>query len=276
MKEKAYNVTIKGITKYLAEGKRYDGREPFDYRDIVVETNISQHAEGSVRVKVGKTEVLAGIKMSLQEPYPDHSDEGTMMTGMEMLPLSNPAFDYGPPTVQAIETSRVIDRGIRESGFIDFNGLCIKEGELVWNLFIDLAAINDDGNLLDVGALAALIALRVAKMPKFDEETKKIIHGEFTENGLPLDLEKMPITISTHKIGEKLLIDPCKDEELSTVERLTTEISSPKGSKEPMVNAMQKAGDEGMTIDEIDGAIMESGKIFKKLNDVIETAVKNA
>ena len=35
-------------------------------------------------------------------------------------------FDIGRPGIEAIELARVIDRGIRESGFIDFKKLCIK------------------------------------------------------------------------------------------------------------------------------------------------------
>ena len=47
----------------------------FDYRDISIETGISNNAEGSSRVRIGKTEVIVGVKMATQEPYPD-KDEG--------------------------------------------------------------------------------------------------------------------------------------------------------------------------------------------------------
>jgi exosome complex component RRP42 len=275
MKSQGYNVVKKAIAKYLAEGKRYDGRTAFELRDIEVKTDVSVNAESSVSVKIGETEVVAGIKMGLQEPYPDHENEGTMMTGIELLPMGSPKFDYGPPTIQAIETSRVIDRGIRESGFVDFKGLCIKPGEKVWNVFIDMAVINHDGNLLDAGALAAVIALRLAKMPNYDEKTQTIAKG-WSDKPLPLVEDKMPITVTMHKVGEKALVDPTLDEESASEGRLTIEISQPKGAKEPMISAMQKGGEATLGIDEADGLIQEAGKLFKQLSDRVNEEVKKA
>ena len=52
--------------------------------------------------------------------------------------------------MDSIEIARVVDRGIRESGFIDWKKLCIKEGERVWSVSIDIYCINDDGNVLEV------------------------------------------------------------------------------------------------------------------------------
>jgi len=266
-----YNITKKTIEKYLDEGKRLDGRKPFDHRDVEVTFNISKHAEGSVGVKIGKTEVFAGIKMATQEPYPDHENEGTMMTTMELLPLSSPDFDYGPPRINAIEMARIIDRGIRESGFIDFHKLCIKEGEKVWNIFIDLVSINDDGNLIDAGALAAILALKVAKMPVYDEETEMVKHGEFTNNSLPLT-DKMPITITFNKIGDQVIIDPTKQEEEVAEGRLTVEISKP--DKEEIINAMQKGGEATLSVEEVDKMLDEAKKIFKNINELVDKELK--
>ena len=55
-----------------------------------------------------------------------------MMTSTELAPLADQSFDPGPPREQSIELSRVVDRGIRESRMIDFEALCIEEGEKVW------------------------------------------------------------------------------------------------------------------------------------------------
>ena len=123
------NLTKKRIKDYLESGKRFDSRKPLEYRDIDIEIGISKNAEGSARVRIGKTEVVAGVKMDVGTPYPDHEEEGTMMTTLELLPLSSDEFEYGPPSINAIEMARIIDRGIRESGAIDFKKLCIKKEE---------------------------------------------------------------------------------------------------------------------------------------------------
>src|SRR4030042_640384 len=125
------NLTKKRIKEHMDAGKRFDGRDLLDHRELEIETGISINAEGSARVRLGNTEVVAGIKMGVSEPYTDHEGEGTMITTMELLPLSSEEFDYGPPKINAIEIARIVDRGIRESGMIDFKKLCIKKKEKV-------------------------------------------------------------------------------------------------------------------------------------------------
>jgi len=192
------NINKKKIASLLEQDKRLDDRKPFDYRDLVIETNISNNAEGSARVKIGKTEVIVGVKLGVQEPYTDHEDEGTMMTTMEYSPASGSRYESGPPKINAIETARVVDRGIRESGLIDWKKLCIKEGEKVWSIFIDIFSVNDDGNILDASAIGALVALKTARFPVYDEETEAVKYGEFTDTPLPLTIN-IPFCMTFYK-----------------------------------------------------------------------------
>ena len=268
-----YKITRRNVLEAVNAGKRIDGRGLLDYRPIEIKFGVSNRAEGSVSVKIGKTEVLCGIKMGVQEPYTDHENEGTMTTSMELLPLSSPKFEYGQPSIEAVETSRIIDRGIRESGFIEFDKLCIKDGEKVWSIFIDMATINDDGNLIDAGGLAAILALMTARFPEYDEKTEKIKFGEFTDKKLPLNVNKMPLTTTFFKLGDKIFVDPTREEEDVTEGRLTIEVSKP--DKDEMINAMQKGGEAVFSIEEIESMVEESTKIFKKLNSLVSEELKN-
>ncbi len=254
------NLNKKEIEEYLKKGKRLDGRKPFEFREIVIEGGVSKNAEGSARVKVGETEVIAGVKMEVAEPYPDHQDEGTLMTAIELLPLASSRFEYGPPRIEAIETARVIDRGIRESGFLEFKKLCIKEGEKVFNIFVDLVVINDDGNLLDAGNIAAVAALKLAKMPVYDEEKGRIKYGEFTKKELPLS-DKIPLSTTFYKVGEKILVDPTREEQEPSDGRITFTVT---GGKEPVINAMQKGEEQTFSAEEIEEMVKELEKIFKE------------
>ena len=267
-----YKITKKNVVKAVVVGKRFDGRGLFDQREIEIKFGVSNKAEGSVSVRIGKTEVVCGIKMGVAEPYTDHEGEGTMMTSLELLPLSSPNFEYGQPTIESVETARIIDRGIRESGFIDFKKLCIKEGEKVWSVFIDIATINDDGNLIDAGSLAALLALLTARKPVYNEKTGKISYGDFTDDKLPLNVDKMPVTMTFFKIDDSLLVDPTRDEEDACEGRLTIEISKP--GKEEIINAMQKGGEAVLSIEDVEKMMNEATKIFKKLNSLIESEVE--
>ena len=240
------NLQREKIVGYLKEGKRLDGRGAGDYRDIVVEDGISKNSASSVRVKFGKTEVYAGVHLAVAVPYPDSPDSGTLMTSAELHPMASNEFEIGRPGIKAIELSRVVDRGIRESGFIDFKKLCIKEGEKVWQVFVDIIAINDDGNMLDVAGLAALIALGNAKMPVYDAEAGVAGKG-FTKDSMPLDKDALSFNMTFHKIGGVIVADVGKEEEVVSDFRLSIAVGDNKG--EPRITAMQK-GKAGAISDE--------------------------
>jgi exosome complex component RRP42 len=231
------NLQREKIESYLAEGKRLDGRTAVDYRDIVVEDGVSKNSASAVKVKIGKTEVIAGVHVALATPYPDSPDQGTFMTSAELHPMASQQYDIGRPGIESIELARVIDRGIRESGFIDFKKLCIKEGEKVWQVFVDIVAVNDDGNMLDVAGLAALIALGRARMPIYNEKEDKI-DGYSEKEGLPLDKDVLSFSMTIHKVGDAIVADVSKEEEQVSKFRLTIAMGDNKGKAR--ITAMQK------------------------------------
>lgn len=255
------------IKQGLAKGMRFDGRKADEFRDIQVELDVSKKAEGSCRVKIGKTEVIAGVKMDVGAPYADSPDKGNMMVTAELLPLSSPRFENGPPQFDAIELGRVIDRGIRESKFIDFEKLCIKEGEKVWTLYIDIYSINDDGNLLDAAGIAAVVALKNAKMAKYDEKEEKVLFGEFSDTQVPLT-DVVPIAITVHKIGEHLVVDPTREEEDVSETRVT--IGSSKGA----ISSMQKGNSHTLAQEEFEKTLDLNEKVWNDVFKKIEKFVK--
>ena len=97
------DITGDRVREYLESGKRFDGRAANEFRDIEIQTGVSKNAEGSARVKIGKTEVIVGVKMGTGTPYPDSPNQGNLMTTTELLPLSSPRFEYGPPRIESIE-----------------------------------------------------------------------------------------------------------------------------------------------------------------------------
>ncbi|MEE9525007.1 MAG: exosome complex protein Rrp42 [Candidatus Woesearchaeota archaeon] len=234
----------KHITNLLDKGIRMDGRGLLDYRQgVTVEYDVSNSAEGSARVVIGETEVLVGVKMSIEQPYPDTPNEGGLMVNAELLPLSSPDFESGPPSIQAIELSRVIDRGIRESKAIDNRKLCVIAGEKVWTVMIDVCPINDAGNLFDASALGALAALRNTKLPKL-AEGEIVDYSEKTDEKLPLS--KQPVSVTVCKIGKHLIIDPSIEEGKVIDARLTV-ATDEKGQ----LCALQKGGDTPLSVEEI-------------------------
>lgn len=265
------NLQKERINEYMKEGKRFDGRKPEDYRDLNVEMNLSKNAESSCSVKLGETEVFVGVKLGLTEPYPDSPDEGGFMTSAELSPLASEEFELGPPRINAIELGRVIDRGIRESGLLDMKKLCIKEGEKAWQVFVDIVAINDDGNLLDAAALGAIIALGNARLPVYNEEEGTIEH-ELSEEKLPLNYDALAFNMTFHKIGDKIVCDVTREEEETSDFRISIAVAD-DGNGEARITAMQK-GKEGVINDEDMDKILELAEskfkeMFPKVKELV-------
>ncbi|MCL2863223.1 MAG: exosome complex protein Rrp42 [Methanimicrococcus sp.] len=216
------------IHNLIVEGKRADGRGFLEMRDITVLTNVISKAEGSAYVKYGETKVLVGIKLQKGTPFPDSPKEGIIMTGMELNPLASPDFEAGPPREEAIEMSRIVDRGIRESKSIDLGKLCIREGELVWMVFVDISVINDAGNLVDASCLGSIAALMTTVIPKDDA------------NGfpsIPMPMRNTPVGVTVVSIDNTLILDPSMDEESLCDTKLTVITD-----KEGALSGMQKSG----------------------------------
>ena len=266
------NIQKKRIIEFLKDGKRFDGRGLEEHREIEVKLGISEKAEGSCSVKFGKTEVYAGVKLGLAEPYPDSQDSGTFMTTAEFSPIASKDFETGPPRINSIELARIIDRGIRESGFIDFKKLCIKEGEKVWQVFLDIYTVNDDGNLMDVAGLAALIALANAKMPVYDEENGKIdYHQPWTKNPLPLEKDALAFNMTLHKIGDFIVVDPTIEEQKISDYRISIAIGPNNG--EARITAMQKGEAVAMSEEDMENILKLVESKFKSMFPKIEKLV---
>jgi len=254
------------ILKNLESGTRFDGRKLLEYRKIEIKFDVSVNAEGAARVILGDTEVLAGVKVEMGTPYPDIPEEGVLMVGAELLPMSNPDFESGPPSIHAIELARVVDRGIRESKCVDFKKLCITPNEKVWTVCLDLVPVNDDGDLLDAFGLAGLAALKTMKFPKVDGD--KIDYHEKTSAGI--ELRNLPIPVTVCKIDKYFIVDPSNEEEPAIEARLTV-TSLEDGS----LCALQKGGDKPLTSEDISTMVDIAIEKGKELRRVFESATKH-
>lgn len=215
------------MNELLAKGKRLDGRGFLDTRELKVFTNVIEKAEGSARVVLGNTEVIAGVKVNLGTPFPDTPDKGLLVVSAEVLPLASPYAEPGPPDESTIELARVTDRGIRESGMIDVGKLVLQEGKWVYAVFVDVSILNVDGNLFDAVSAATVAALLTAKIPKYEVKEGEV--PKRTEEKIPLPIQTVPIAVTMAKMGEHLLIDPTSEEEAVMDARITL-VSDDRGN----------------------------------------------
>lgn len=241
------------INKLLKDGRRVDGRGFDEYRPISVETGVISTAEGSARVRLGRTDIIAGVKVAPDEPYPDHPNMGVMKTVFEMGHIASPDFTGNPMDENAIEISRVTDRGIRESLCVDLDKLCIKPGERVWGVNIDIMILDYDGNLFDAAALASAAAVLGSKVP-----ASRFGLGE----DFPMPTGHVPAACTSAKVGGVILMDPGREEEAIAEARMTV-VTDEKGD----VRAIQKGGKGGFTPDEVKNIIKRSQDMGGKIRE---------
>ncbi len=235
------------VRKLIEDKMRIDGRSFDQFREIQIETGIIMNSEGSARVRIGNTMVVAGVKAEVREPFPDTPNEGFLIIDAEFVPLASPDFEPGPPAPESVELARVVDRGIRESHSIDTEALCIKPGELVWGIHIDLHILDHDGNLIDAASLAAISALLTANLPEYDIEKKQIQYGKVSGK---LKMKDTPIEVTIGKIGSTLLIDTTAEEETALDARVTIATN-----EEGRLCAIQKGGNGYFTTTELEAAV---------------------
>ncbi|MCL5783651.1 MAG: exosome complex protein Rrp42 [Candidatus Thermoplasmatota archaeon] len=240
------------ILNKLKEGKRGDGRLTTEFREISIQQNYVPRAAGSAVVKLGKTKVIAGVKIESGEPFPDTPNLGVLTTNVELLPMAFPTFEAGPPNENSIEIARVVDRGIRESKMIDLENLVIEAGKKVWIVFVDINILDYDGNLIDACTLAVLSALKSAIVPGSKEGGKDFM----------LPIRNLPVSVTMVKIGDNILCDPDLEEEQLSSARITVSTT-----EDGHLRAMQK-GDSGFfTIEDVRKAIKMSSDMGKQIRE---------
>lgn len=255
----------KRIMDSLESGKRTDGRALDEPRKISIESGVIPKANGSARVILGKTEVVTGVKINPDRPFPDTGDRGTLICTAEIPPLAHPDAEGGPPSEAVIELARVVDRGIRESHMIDMSQLVIKENVNVIGVFADNAVLDDCGNLFDACSYASVAAILSAKIPTWelvDDVPKKV---EGSEHDLPITT--IPVSVTMGRIGKHIIVDPDATEWMCLDARLTITTNS-----DGNICALQKGGREGFTYEQLSSCGDTAIAVGAKIRATLESA----
>ena len=253
------------ILDLLQEGKRIDGRALDEPRPLVIDTGVIPHANGSARVRLGDTEIVAGIKVQPDRPFPDMGDKGIFMCTAEILPLAHPSAETGPPQPDVIELARVVDRGIRESGMIDLSQFVLEKDKSVIGLFADSVVTDHDGNLFDACSYAAVAAILTSKIPKWEMKDDIPVLIENQESDAPITT--IPISVTMGRIGDFIIVDPNLDEWECIDARITITTNS-----DGNIVALQKGGDDGFSFDQLVKCSEISIAVGKEIREIIKQA----
>ncbi len=265
------NVTIidqlkkKKILSLLKDGQRVDGRALEESRALVIDTGVIPKAEGSARVRLGDTEIVTGVKIQPDKPFPDLGDRGIFICTAEILPLADPNAEPGPPNEDVIELARVVDRGIRESGMIDLTKLVLKKDKSVIGLFVDNSVTDSDGNLFDACSYASVASLLTCRVPKWElkDDAPTLVEGEFSEP----PITTIPVSVTMGKIGDQIIVDPNADEWGCLDARITITTNS-----DGNICAVQKGGNDGFTIEQLIKCSQLSISTASKIRETLKQA----
>ncbi len=260
---------VEAIMKLLERRERIDKRGLEDLRPIEIITNYIENAEGSAYVRLGTTQVVAGVKLEVGSPYPDTPNEGVLIVNAEFVPLASPSFEPGPPDENAIELARVIDRSLREYKVIDLSKLVLIPGKKVWIVWLDIYVLDHGGNLLDASSIASMAALLTTKIPKAEvnEQTGEVVVDK-KQKVADLPVRGSVVTVTIGKIGNYLIVDPMYEEEQVLDAKLVIAVSN-----DGKIAGMQKSGMGYFTADEIRRAIKialsKAPQIFEQIKSAV-------
>ena len=227
----------------ISKGKRLDGRDLDQIRQIEIEVGLIKKANGSAKVKLGSTEVVAGVKVETGEPFEGLENKGALILSAEVLPTASPHIEPGPPDEETVELARVVDRGIRESEMLDLTKLVLISGEIVYVIFVDCSIINADGNLFDATSYAVVSALLDSKLPVFEIRDKKVVDTGEKQNP---PIATLPVSITAVRIGDSIILDPTAEEEACMDSRITITTNSDHNFA-----AIQKGSTGAFTVEQL-------------------------
>ncbi|MFZ0224801.1 MAG: exosome complex protein Rrp42 [Candidatus Nitrosopolaris sp.] len=227
----------------ISKGKRLDGRNLDEIRPIEIEVGLVKKANGSARVKLGNTEVVAGVKVETGEPFEGLENKGALILSAEVLPTASPYIEPGPPDEETVELARVVDRGIRESEMLDLTKLVLIPGEIVYVIFVDCSVINADGNLFDATSYAVVSAILDSKLPVFEIRDRKVVDTAEKQNA---PITTLPVSITAVRIGESIILDPTAEEEACMDARITITTNSDHNFA-----AIQKGSTGAFTVEQL-------------------------
>ena len=141
------------------DGKRVDGREIDELRETTMEADVLSEADGSAKVEVGNTKVIASV-FGPQDLHPKHlieSDRAVIKMRYNMAPFSVDDRMSPGPNRRATEIGLVAKRALEPA--------LEMEAFPKTGIDISMEIIESDGGTRAAGVTAASLALADAGMP---------------------------------------------------------------------------------------------------------------
>uniref|UniRef100_A0A7S3CYE7 Ribosomal RNA-processing protein 43 n=1 Tax=Palpitomonas bilix TaxID=652834 RepID=A0A7S3CYE7_9EUKA len=259
------------LHQFYTNSRRPDGRELTACRNLSVSFDNISHAFGSCMVRMGETSAVAGISGTV-EVRKEQVEEDSIIPRMqteesaakrrkteeekETEPVIDVVVEYtslcSPDVVvgknnQSSQEQTIILKSLIEGGhFVDLSGLKVK-GEVkrdgrrfgVWKLKLDVYPLNDAGNVTDAVLMAAIGAIKSAKLPAFTiDKENKVVYDE--SKTTCIDVLSLPTPLTVGRF-EKYYVPDCNKEEEGQLSSTTTVVM---GDKQLILKLHRQGGDQ--------------------------------
>jgi len=148
--------------KLIENGKRIDGRDPLELRNIEMKVGVVERADGSALVRFGRTAVVASVygPRPLYPRYLQEYESCILRCRYAMVPFSVDERKSPGPDRRSIELSKIIRVALEPAIFLE------EFPRTVIDVFIDV--LEADGSTRVTGINAASLALAIAGVPMRD------------------------------------------------------------------------------------------------------------
>ncbi|KHN00660.1 Exosome complex component RRP42 [Glycine soja] len=270
----------------IAQDLRCDGRKRLTYRPISVETGVIPQTNGSARVRMGATDVIASVKAELGKPSLLQPDKGKVSIYIDCSSTAEPAFEGRGGDELAAELSNALQHCLL--GGKSGEGLFSPYSEdyafpfmllHLFNIAVELLALlfsPSDGNLLDALGAAIKAALSNTGIPRVEVAagTSNDEHPEVDvsdEEFLQFDTSRVPVIVTLTKVGRHYIVDATSEEE----SQMSSGVSISVNRQGHICGITKRGGvglDPSIILDMISVAKHVSEQLINKLDSEIASA----
>ncbi|XP_068645890.1 uncharacterized protein [Aristolochia californica] len=265
----------------IAQDLRCDGRKRLHYRPISVETGVIPQANGSARIRLGATDVIASVKAELGRPSPLQPGKGKVAIFVECSPTAAPMFEGRGGEELSSELSEALQRCLLggKSGTgagIDLSSLMIVEGKICWDLYIDCLVISSDGNILDALAAAIKAALTNTAIPKViasnaNADDQQVDVDISDEEFSQFDTSGIPVIVTLTKVGKHYIVDATPEEESQMSSAVSVSVN-----RDGQICGLIKRGATGLDPSVILDMISVAKHVSQQLITVLDSEICSA
>lgn len=260
-----------------SNGVREDGRGPGEARRLWVESGVVSQANGSARVKLGKSHAVVGVKLEVGQPKADEPGLAVVAVSVDCCPSASPEFEGRGAAELNAELSRWLEGLLTTPGALPREELALVPGRHVWIVSVDALVLDSDGNLFDAVTLGAKAALDNTTVPQL-----RILTAEDGSGDVEFELEQdgsqssafngsgVPLSVSWVQVGNHWCVDPSIREELCMSSRVSFAIQESSSA----VLRVDSGGAGWFNGSDVKNLVERSSSVLSKWAEVLKEAAE--